>query len=68
MTSRAPLGRGQAWQDALGATPDRWLAKPETRKMLGQLRRRVPLTEDDLRALTPPFGGLRFSNLRADFR
>jgi hypothetical protein len=50
------LGRGQAWNDALGATPDRWLAKPTTRKALGPLQRRVPLNEDDLRALAdgPP--------------
>ena len=32
------------WQDALGANPDGWLAKPAIRKMLGPLQRRVPLT------------------------
>jgi hypothetical protein len=50
------LGRSNAWQDALGATPDRWLAKPATRKLLAPLQRRVPLMEEDLRALTdgPP--------------
>ena len=40
----------------MGATPDRWLAWPATRKALGQLQRRVPLTKEDLLALTdgPP--------------
>ena len=50
------LGRSHAWNDALGATPDRWLARSATRKALGPLQRRVPLIEDDLCALTdgPP--------------
>jgi hypothetical protein len=31
------------WQDALGANPDGWLAKPAIRRMFGASPRRVPL-------------------------
>ena len=45
------LGRGQAWTDALRATPDAWLRRPATLKGLAERQRRTPLDADDLRAL-----------------
>jgi hypothetical protein len=50
------LGRGQAWTEALGATPDAWLRRPATQKGLAERQRKTPLDADDLRALAegPP--------------
>ncbi|NBC32287.1 MAG: N-6 DNA methylase [Alphaproteobacteria bacterium] len=50
------LGRGHPWTEALGTTPDRWLAKPAVRKAWPALQRKAPLDAEDLRALAdaPP--------------
>jgi hypothetical protein len=50
------VGRGKAWQDALGGSLDQWLVRPATLNTLAALQRRVALSEDDLRALAdgPP--------------
>lgn len=52
------LGRSNAWQDAIGGTPDRWLARPAARKAHNSLQRRAPLTEDDLSTLSDGPSGI----------